>query len=470
MRIQLPVLTALALVLAAPAALAEATPHTVSDYANVMEAAAVRLDASVTERQKAGDMAAAQRLVLLSAMVRRAGQEFRGAEQEAMTDDVATLPAPAPQRLAAAVEAAGAATERFDDPVFLDGAQRTFNALMAALPMKPRHPIFYGVLSRDVAAKPLAADLVIYGYRILDPVLKIAPTVAIQRSEVTSFTVKDDRIELTLPPDIKTALDFSPSPCESRAGFGLRLVGVYAQPRGVWPISWNNELRTSADLFVLPSPVFYTAKVLARVEQLTQKTTTAPFEARSGLVVADCGQTRTAEVDVPLPPGVTNVTCSGEWVDASGAETSAGRCVNEGGRLRITGELVGGQKVCSPDKLCTCPNSAQGFLRASGSYQSQSAGESVKSETEATPLTFAAGSLAEGTLDIGAVGTLRHLTLSFTRRGCPAEVDALGLNIGAPQEKAEAVSKTGAFRAIFQSGKLTVGAIDAYPTALDKAP
>jgi hypothetical protein len=144
--------------------------------------------------------------------------------------------------------------------------------------------------------------------------------------------------------------------------------------------------------------------------------------------------------------------------------------VNESGRLRIMGELVGGQKVCSPDKLCTCPNSAQGFLRATGSYQAQAAGESVKTETEAKPLTFAAGSLAEGPLDIGAVGKLRHLTLSFARRGCPAEVDALGLNIGDPLEKADAVSKTGAFRAIFQRGQLTVGAVDAYPTALDKAP
>ena len=255
---------------------------------------------------------------------------------------------------------------------------------------------------------------------------------------------------MTLSPELRKSLDFAPSPCETRAGFGLRVIGVYAQPRGIWPIAWNNELRSAADLFVLPSPVFYTARIIARVEQLTQTTATVPFEARSGLVVADCGETRGAEVDVPLPAGVANVKCASDWVDASGADNAAGRCVVEGDRLRATGELVGGLKVCSPDKLCTCPSSAQGFLRASGSYQAPAAGETVKSQAEAKPLTFAAGSLAEGPLDLAAAGRLRHLTLSLSRRGCPAEVDALDLNIGDPRERAEAVSKTGAFRAVYR--------------------
>ena len=212
---------------------------------------------------------------------------------------------------------------------------------------------------------------------------------------------------MTLPDDVKTALDFAPSPCESRAGFGLRLRrGLRATARRLADFLEQRSCAPTPISTSLPSPVFYTAKVLASVEQLTQKTTTAPFEARSGLVVADCGQTRTAEVDRAAAAGRHERDLLRRLGRRLGrAKHRRAGASNEGGRLRITGELVGGQKVCSPDKLCTCPNSAQGFLRATGSYQSQSAGESVKSETEATPLTFAAGSLAEGTLDIGADGT-----------------------------------------------------------------
>ena len=79
---------AAALVVSTPAA---APPHTVSDFANVMAAAATRLDGAVGARQQVGDMAAAQRLALAAAMVRRAGEEFRSAEQEALTDEAVGL-------------------------------------------------------------------------------------------------------------------------------------------------------------------------------------------------------------------------------------------------------------------------------------------------------------------------------------------------------------------------------------------
>jgi hypothetical protein len=460
-------LTALSLT----AAVAEEAPRTVSDYAGAMEASATRIDALVTQRQKAGDMAAAQRLVLAAAMVRRVGEEFRGAEQEALTDDVGGLPAPVPQRLAAAFAKAGEVVKRADDPAFVDDAQRTFNALMSVLPMNPPHPIFYGVLARDLSANPLPGDLVIYGYRVIDPILKIPPVVLFRNTDIDALAIKGDRIDVTLPPDMRQAVDFAPPPCEARSGFGIRVVGAYAQKRGIWPISWNSELQTSADVFVLPSPVFYTAKILARVEAPTEKTMTQPFEAKSELEVADCGETRFASVDVPLPAGFKNLTCSGTWIDASGAADVVGRCLTEGLTLHVTGELKGGNKVCSPAKLCTCPNSAQGFLEAKGSYQVATAGETVRVDAQAPPVNFPAGALSEGPLVVGASGALRHVTLSFSRRGCPTAVDALDLNIGDdPNGKADAVSKTGAFRAILQRNTLTVGAFDAFPTALDKTP
>ena len=48
-------------------ALAEDAPRTVTDYYDAMQASAAHLDDEVTERQKAGDMAAAQRIALAAA-------------------------------------------------------------------------------------------------------------------------------------------------------------------------------------------------------------------------------------------------------------------------------------------------------------------------------------------------------------------------------------------------------------------
>ena len=133
--------------------MAEDAPQTVSDYANVMNDVAGRLDAEIAVRQKAGDMAAAQRLVLAAAMVRRSAEEFRGAEQDWLTEAASGLPAPIPARLIAVVaKAKEAEKSAADQPAFVEDAQRTFNALIAALPVKTPHPVVYGLLSRDLAA------------------------------------------------------------------------------------------------------------------------------------------------------------------------------------------------------------------------------------------------------------------------------------------------------------------------------
>ncbi len=472
MPIKFPALAALCLAVSAPAALADEAPRTVTDYANLIVASAARLDVMVTDRQKDGDMAVAQRLVLTAAMLRRAGEEFRSSEQDSMTGDVSGLSEPVPQRLAAVVaKAAEAETRAAADPAFVEEAQRTVNALMAALPMKPPHPLFFGVLSRDLADSPLPSDLVIYGYRMIDPLLKIPPVVLFNKTEISDLAIKSNRIEVTLPPDIKKAVGFAPPPCESRAGFSVRVTDSYIQQRGIWPISWKNQIESTEDLFVLPTPVFFTAKIATTVEETAVKTSTVPIEQKSDMVSADCEETRRAEIAVPLPVGFKNLTCSAEWVDASGAARLASHCATVGQTLRVTGEIVGGMRACSPDKLCSCPTSAKGFLQAKGSYEVPMPGETVKVEAQARPLTFPAGSLAQDRVDSSNRAKLRHVALSLSRRACPTEVDDIVLNLGDdPHGGADATSKTGAFRALIEAGKLTVGAIDAYPTALDKSP
>src|SRR5271155_775798 len=162
-----------------------------------MQASAAHLDLEVADRQKAGDMAAAQRIALAAGMVRRTAEEFRGTEQEYMLNDVSELPSPIPERIDAALEKASEAEQAAaEHAAFADEAQLTFNALLAALPQKTPHPIVYGMLVNDLTdpAARLPSDVVFYGFRLIDPIYKTPPTVLWGKTEfaASAVTVKDD--------------------------------------------------------------------------------------------------------------------------------------------------------------------------------------------------------------------------------------------------------------------------------------
>ena len=472
MRHTFPILSALCLAAFASAAWADDAPQTVSDYSNAMNDIAAQIDVQITVRQKGGDMAAAQRLVLAAAMIRRAAEEFRGAEQDDLTDNAKDLAAPVPARLAAAVATAKAAEAgAVDQPAFVEKAQNTFNALIAALPIKTPHPIVYGLLARDLAGGALPSDIVIYGYRLIDPLYKVKPVVLFGRTEISSAVVHDDRIDVTLPEGVKKTVNFAPPPCEARQSFGLRVHSVYAQRHGLWPFVWHTQVLTNSDVYTLPTPILYTAKVLITTETGSEKTSVVPFQEKSNLAAADCEQTSKAEVVVALPANVSNVTCAADWVDTSGAQKKSSRCATEGSSVRAVGEITAGAPVCSPQKLCSCPAPAQGFLEAKGTYQILTPAEVVKTQSEAAPLTFPAGGMALGRVTVPQNAKLRNVSLSLSRRACPTQVDSIDLNIGDdPESSATGISKTGAFRAAIQQGSLSVGAADAFAPKIDSTP
>ncbi|MDE3174866.1 MAG: hypothetical protein KGM15_02010 [Pseudomonadota bacterium] len=454
---------------------AQVPPSTVSDYANAMNAQAASLDAQISDRQRRGDMAAAQRLVLVAAMVRRAGEEFRAAEQENLTDDIAVLPAPVPARIKAALEmATNAVALAADHPDFVARAHQAANALISAVPAKVAHPVIYGLLSRDLAepGAALPSDIVFYGYRLFDPIFKTVPAVLYGRTELepASVAVADDRIDVTLPEEIRKAVKFAPDACDQRPSFSLRVRDTYAQRRGIWPIVWHYEVLTNTDFNVLQSPVFYAAKIVASAEAIQRTSTTASFREKSSLTVADCESTRSAEAVFSLPEGAKDVVCAASWVDASNTVKLASRCTVKDGAVEATGQITAGPKSCSPDKLCACSTPAQGWLAVSGSYAIEHETSSMRVSTGAPALTFPSGGVAEGRIATAADEKLRHVALEISRRACAAVVDTLDLAIGEePDGRAQGVSKTGAFRASIKGGALRVGAADAVAEA-GKAP
>ena len=449
--------------LLATAARAGDAPRTVGDYANAMNAAADALDRQLAERQKAGDAAGAQRLALVSAMVRRGGAEFRSAEQEHIVDDVSALPPAVRAKLDAAFALTQDAARRAaPDPRFVDEAHAGFNALIEALPVKTPHPTFYGLLSADLADPQgaLPADVVIYGDRLVDPLYGEAPQVRVGDTDLPpdALKLRDGRIEVTLPPAARAQARFAPPPCEPRPSFGLRVHAVYARALGFWPLIWHTRVETNADLYALASPVWFEARVEALAETQDAAASTQTFEARSPFAVADCEETRTVVVEAAAPEGASEVTCKAAWTDAAGQTATSGQCERHGGVLRASGVLTGPAKICSPDKLCTCSTRAQGFLQISGAYRIAETAPTLAPVPDVAPFDFPAGGLARREV---SAPKLRQIKIDVARRDCPRAEARLQIGLGG-DESGAAVSPTGAFRAKFAGGALSVGAAEAF--------
>ena len=440
-------------------------PKSVSDYYDRMIAAAVRVDAVVLERQRAADAATAQRLALTASAIRETASEFRAVEQATMLDPVADLPAPLPARADAALaRAVSAETDAGAAPAFFAPALADFDALLDALPQPTPHSVLFGLLSRDLAdpSEALPADIVVYGWRIVDPFEQVVPTVLYANKElpVGAVKVEGGRIEVRLPDDVKDAVHFAPSPCDSRLGFGLRVQTVYSQPHGIWPIRWRTLVRHNQDFYAMPTPIVYVASVRPSFASRSESATTVPFAERSSFTTADCGQTAKTAVAAPLPEGVTDVQCSAAWVDAAGAAKTNGRCRVEGHVAHAEGELSGGAPVCSPEKLCFCATPAQGWLEARGTYRLMRV-ENRVTAAEPTSISFPAGGAASARLE--TAGDVRNIAVTFTRRDCPATVDTLDLAIGESRAAAGVgVSRTGAFRAAIEGSTVRVGAASAF--------
>jgi hypothetical protein len=331
------------------------------------------------------------------------------------------------------------------------------------------------MLSADLAyaAAPLGHDIVIYGFRIVDPFYKIAPVVSYSRSELpaSDVVVQDDRIDVTLPDAVKAAVHFAPPPCLSRPSFGLRIRSVYAEAFGRWPIIWRSQVVSNVDFYALPTPVFYSATITANAETTSANSTSVDFRQRASLTVADCERTASSDILLPLPGNARDVTCSAAWVDTSSANRVTSRCSVEDGKVHAVGAISGGSKICSPEKLCTCSSQAQGWLEASGTYHIVETTSRMQVEADFAPLTFPAGGVAHGRIALGDDQKLRHVSLALTRRACPTSVDSVDLQVGDdPEGKATGVSKTGAFRASIQGGMVTIGAADAIAASGERTP
>ena len=266
---------------------------------------------------------------------------------------------------------------------------------------------------------------------------------------------------MTLPDDVKKAVGFAPGALRSarqlRAA-GARRPTAAARASGRW--SWSTQVLTTADLYVLPSPVFLRPPRSSPAPQAAAATVaTATFEQKSDLAIADCGEERRGRGRRAAAGGREGRRSAPATGSTPPARSKiASRCVRRerrGARARANSSAA--RESARRTSSAPAPISAQGLLAANGQLSGRGAGARGEGRAEPAPLTFPAGGVAEGRIDRAATGASCAMSGSASRAAPARRRSTRSISTSAtiPQGQAAGVSKTGRVPRDVQRRRLT---------------
>lgn len=111
------------------------------------------------------------------------------------------------------------------------------------------------------------------------------------------------------------------------------------------------------------------------IHQANTEVVRVPFTAGSGSVNIGCEETRSAQVQYPLPPGAEQPTATAEWVNTNNIEGQSSNVVVQPTVITAVGSIRGLHRTF----LLNCPGGGHGELLLRGEY-------SAKHELPATPV------------------------------------------------------------------------------------
>jgi hypothetical protein len=111
------------------------------------------------------------------------------------------------------------------------------------------------------------------------------------------------------------------------------------------------------------------------IHQPNAEVVQVPFTAGSGSVNINCEETRSAQVQFPLPPGAEQPIATAEWVNTNNIESQSSSVNFQSTAITAVGSIRGLHKTF----LLNCPGGGHGELLLRGQY-------SVKHELPATPV------------------------------------------------------------------------------------
>jgi hypothetical protein len=345
--------------------------------------------------------------------------------------------------------------------------QGAANQLLDRIPLVEKVPVFYGISVRDMVSDPSQSpsDIQILGFDLSDnqlnykkPIIQVAG----QPLDNKFVSVQQDRIQVQIPDDVKAKVGFGSGVCNPRMTFPVD-VQVFYGVKGFLGL-WTTERTTTFHSNALAGAQVYTATATYNGSRSDITQITQPFTARSGSVNVGCEAGGSTSVQHQLPANATEINCTAAWVDTSnlnGQNQTA--CVVTGATASSSGNIRGLNKRCIPGTgifggggVCDCPGGGHGTLQISGSYKTPNTNVTPLSNVPVGVYSISNRSVSVS-LPTDAAVTKTAISVSITRKNCPAIFDAITLALPANQlQMATQTSTGGHFEATYQLGQVTV--------------
>jgi hypothetical protein len=342
--------------------------------------------------------------------------------------------------------------------------QGAANQLIDRLPLTKRYPVFYGASVRDLMVDPSQspADVELLGFAFTDPRLNLKkPSVKVANKTIAEnfISVQNDRVQIQIPDNIKKEVGFSSSPCAPRQTFGIDIEVFYSGSTffGLFhpeqTVLFHVNALAGSQLYTLA--VAYTG---VRTD-VTQKA--EPFAAQSGSVNVGCEDGGSTSVAYTLPLSATEINCTAGWINTDHLKNQdqtacavTGQTAKAEGNIRgLDNQCIGGGLI---PRICNCPGGGHGTLQIAGTYKVPQSNTANVANVPVGSYVLSHGNVT-AILPSDAAVTVKSVTITVTRRGCPTVADTI--NIAMPPNPLQAVTQTsanGGFVSTFRQNQISI--------------
>jgi hypothetical protein len=442
-----------------------------------MQAFIQTLEASAHSLLEQGNAIAAQQQLLLAGTlqgtIRQLQEAYKGSMDKTF-DGLETQQGNAFKRLQLTLQDASKLENRTASDLnqIVTNTQDAANQLMDRMPLTDKSPVYFGVQTRDVLASfdPQPNDIVISGYHLVDqrlgnkkPDIQIAvagKTYNISKDHPEDIAVQFNKIQITLPEDLKKAIRIDNLPCEPMRLFHLTGTVYYKSPVAYGLVNLDRTFDFNAN--VSPGERLYAMKVFIDGARTALQPVQSDFSVASGEQQVDCDASTSTAIQWSGPAEAKQINPRSEWINTNNVRENNSTPASTGTTATASGTIYGLHKQCGPFNICNCPGGGHGNLHLFGTY--------VVDKLQTTPFHDERSVVHVNPTHISipseTVLALTSVDIQITRKGCAQVLDTIHIAVPADQNKVvQATSANGFFVATLQPGQIDVSTTNLAPDA-----
>lgn len=333
--------------------------------------------------------------------------------------------------------------------------QDAANQLMDRMPLTDKSPVYFGVQTRDVLSSfdPNPNDITITGYHLVDkrlnnrlPTIEIAVNGKTYKIPADRMTAQFNRIDISLPDDLRRAIRIDNQPCDPMHLF--HLAGTTYYEGGFFNTSQQFDFSANLN----PGARLYNIKVITDGSRTAPTPVQSTFSNTSGEVQVGCNHSASTTVTWSGPEGAGQITPGWAWVETDKLKAQTANAVTTGTSASATGTITGLDEQCA-GPFCNCPGGGHGKLNVSGTYvTTQTVTSPFHDEREVTHVNPTHISIPSET-----ILKLSSVDFQITRKGCTQVLDTVHISVPPDANRIiQADSTNGFFEVTLQPGQADV--------------